>query len=108
MIRSFYTTIGQYPTLYIFLAIAPEEVSFCNYYPNICVKLKKLQPTLPLPPLYSWEMSHHMNDSGESLDVSVCHTVNMTSLSVCQLHDLSICQPNHDSTWNSVNPSVCL
>ena len=49
-----------------------------------------------------------MNVSGESLDVSVCHTVNMTSLSVCQLHDLSVCQSNHDSTWNSVHPSICL
>ena len=33
-----------------------------------------------------------MHDSGDSLDVSVCHTVVMTSLSICQLHDSSVCQ----------------
>ena len=48
------------------------------------------------------EMSHQMHDSGESLDVSVFHTVTMTSPSVCQSHDSSVCQPKHDSTWNCV------
>ena len=42
------------------------------------------------------EMVHHMCDSGESLDISVCLTIsNMTSPSVCQLHDLSVCQPSN-------------
>ena len=60
-----------------------------------------------------------MFDSGESVDSSVCHTmyvshmthchtVKMISLSIHQLHDLSVRQQKHDSTWNSVCPSVCL
>ena len=50
-----------------------------------------------------------MCDSGESPDVSVCHTVStMTSPSVCQSHDLSVCQTRHDFTWKSVHLSVCL
>ena len=74
----------------------------------MCATLKIFLPTL-LPPLYSGEMSHHMHDSGESPDVSICHTIsNMTSLSICQLHDSSVCQPKCDSTWNSIHPSVCL
>ena len=78
-------------------------------YPNTSVKPKFFQPTLLPPPLYSGEMSHHMHDSGESPDVSVCHTISyMTSPSVCQLHDSSVCQPNHESTWKSFYPSVCL
>ena len=53
-------------------------------------------------------MSHHIHDSGESQDVSVCHTIsNVTSLSVCQLHDSSVCQSKPDSSWNSVHQSVC-
>ena len=49
-----------------------------------------------------------MHDSGESLDDSVYHTItNMTSPSVCESHDLSVCQPKHDSTWSSVCPSLC-
>ena len=48
-----------------------------------------------------------MCDSGKSPDVSICHTVsNMASLSICQLHDLSVCQPKHDSIWISVHLSV--
>ena len=40
--KLFYTTIGQYPTLYNFLAIALKEISCWNYYimhPNKFVKL---------------------------------------------------------------------
>ena len=49
-----------------------------------------------------------MHDSGESPDVSMCHTAScMTSLSVCQLHDSPVCQPNCDSTWKAVCLSVC-
>ena len=48
-----------------------------------------------------------MHDSGDSPDVSICHTVNtMTTLSLCQSHDSSVCQLKHDSTWNSVQPSA--
>ena len=50
-----------------------------------------------------------MHDLGESPYVSVCHTISdMTSPSICQLHDSSVCQPNSHSTWNSIHPSVCL
>ena len=53
-------------------------------------------------------MSHHFHDSGESLDVSICHTIsNMTSPSICQSHDLSVCELKHDSIWNSIHHSVC-
>ena len=79
--KTFYTTISQYPTLYDFLAIAHKEISHWKYYltyPNTCVKQKILQSPLLPPSLYSGEMSHHMHNSGESLDVYVCHTVNMT------------------------------
>ena len=49
-----------------------------------------------------------MHDSGEFQDVSVCQTVStMTSPSICQSHDSSVCQPKHD-TWNSIHLSVCL
>ena len=41
-----------------------------------------------------------MYDSGESLDVFVCHTINTTSLSICHSHDSSVCHPKCDSTWN--------
>ena len=104
--KTSYTTIGQYPTLYDFLAIAPKEISHWNHYltfPSKCVKLNIFLPTLLPAPLYS----HHMHDSGESQDVSVCHTITMTSPSICQLHDSSVCPPKCDSTWNSICPSVC-
>ena len=87
VVENFYTTIVRYPTLNDFLAIAPEEISHWNYYltyPNKCVKPKLFQPSLLPPPLYTGEMLHHMPDAGESLDVSVCHTVNLTSPSICQ------------------------
>ena len=47
-----------------------------------------------------------MCDSGESPDVSICHTVNTMSPSVCQSHDSSVCQPKCDSTRSSVHLSV--
>ena len=40
---------GQYPTLYDFLAITPEDLTCLNYYltySNKCAKLKIFQPTL--------------------------------------------------------------
>ena len=42
-LKMLYATIGQYPTLYNFLAIAPKEISHWNYYPtypNKCAKLR--------------------------------------------------------------------
>ena len=55
-------------------------------------------------------MSHHIHHSGESLDLSVCHTIsNMTSQSACQLHDSSVCQPQmqfHLELHPSVSMSV--
>ena len=110
--RSFYTIIGQYPTLYDFLAITPKDISHWEYdvaYPNKCVKPNTFWPTLLPLPLYSGEVSHHMHDSSESQDMTVCHTIStMTYLSICQSHDSSLCQPKHDSTWKSIHPSVCL
>ena len=48
-----------------------------------------------------------MCDSGQSPDVSVCDTgSSMKSLSVCQLHDSSVCHPKCDSTWKSIQPSA--
>ena len=40
--KNFYTANGQYPTLYDFLAIAPEDITHLNYLtcPNQCVKQK--------------------------------------------------------------------
>ena len=41
--KAFYTTIGQFPTPYDFLAIAPKDISLWEYYlgcPNKCVKPK--------------------------------------------------------------------
>ena len=62
-----------------------------------------------------------MHDSGESDNPSVCHTINTTSPSICQTHDmsvcytnimtsLSICQSHHSSvchTTNTTSPSIC-
>ena len=42
-LKTFYTTIGQYPTLYDLMAIASEEISCWNYYlmyPNKCAQPK--------------------------------------------------------------------
>ena len=144
MVKRFYTTIVRHPTLYTFLAITEEDLIQWEYHlenPNMSVNPKIFQPTLLPPPLYSGQGSHHMHDSGESDDssvchttnktgpsicqvclhttnmtspsgcqstqTSVCHTVNMTSPSVCQFHDSSVCQPKHDSTWNSIWKAVC-
>ena len=30
-LKNFYTTIGQYPTLYDFLSIAPEDITHLNH-----------------------------------------------------------------------------
>ena len=62
-----------------------------------------------MDPPKSDEVLYHMHDSGESPDVSICHTVSsMNSPSACQSHDSSVSQPSCDSIWKSVHPSVCL
>ena len=83
--KRFYTTIGQYPTLYDFLAISQEDLIQWEYHldnPNTSVNPKIFQPTLLPPPVYLGEVSHHMHDSGESNDLSVCHTTHKTCLSI--------------------------
>ena len=75
--KHFYTTMGQYPTLYDFLAIAPEDISHWEFYLAYlikCAKPKIFQPTVQPEPLYL-----HMHDSAESPDVSVCHTISTTT-----------------------------
>ena len=110
--KSFYDTIGKYPTLYNFSAITQDELILWEHHldnPSMCAKLNIFQPTLLPAPLYSGEMLHHnMHDSGESPDGSVCHTVSTTtSPSVCKSYDSSVCQLKSDSTWNSICQSVC-
>ena len=58
--------------------------------------------TLLPPSRYSVEMSHHVCDSGQSHDASVCHAIIMTSLSVCQSHYSSVCH-----TIKMTSPSIC-
>ena len=104
-LKTFYTTIGQYPTLYDFLAITQEDLICWEYHldnPNMSVNPKLFQSTLILPPMYSGEMSHHMCDSGESNNSSICHTTNKTCLSICQS-----CQPSICHTTNKICPSIC-
>ena len=63
--KTFYTTIGQYPTLYNFLAIMREDLIRWEYHldnPNTSENPKK-NSTLILSPVYSGEMSHHMRGS---------------------------------------------
>ena len=80
------------PTLYDILTITQENLIQWDYHldnPNMSMKPKF--PTYLLPPLaYSGEVSHHMCDSGESNDMSVCHTIKMTSQSVCLSHHSSV------------------
>ena len=95
-----------------FLAISQDELIILWEYhldnPNTCVKLKIFHPTQLPVPLYSGEMSHHVCESGKFPDVTVCHTIsNMSSPSRCQWHDSSVCQPKGDSTWKSIQTSVC-
>ena len=103
--KTFYTTIGQYPTLYNFLAITQEDLIRWEYHldnPNMSVNPKNFQSTLILPPMHSGEVSHHMRDSGESNDLSICHTTNKTCLSICQS-----CQPSVSHTVTMTSLSVC-
>ena len=81
--------------------------------------LKIFQPTLLPPPVYLGEVSLHMHDSGESNDMSVCHTTNKTCPSICQPHQpsvchsvkmtcLSICQSCQTSVSHTINHMICL
>ena len=85
--------------------------------PNKCSKPKIFQTTVLPASLYKWtlsvdppksgEVSHHMHDSGESPDVSICYTTSsMNSLSLCQSHDSSVSQSSHNSNWKFVHMSV--
>ena len=75
--KTLYTTIGQYPTLYDYLAITQEDLIHLEYHldnPNTCVNPKKIRSTLLSPPVYLGEVLHHMRDSVETNDSLVCHT----------------------------------
>ena len=104
--KTFFTTIGQYPTLYDYLAIRREDLVHWEYHlldnPNTSVNSKKFRYTPILPPLYSGEVLHHMHDSVETYDSLICHTTNMTCPSICQSCLLSV---NH--TIGAYSPSVC-
>ena len=85
--------------------ISWEDLICWEYHldnPNMSVNPKIFQSTLILPPMYSGEMLHHMHDSGEANNSSVCHTSHTTCPSVCQSCQLSICH-----TTNTTCPSIC-
>ena len=77
--KTYYTTIGQYPTLYDYLAITREDLICWEYHldnPNTSVKPKIFRFTLLPPTVYPGEMSHHMRDSIETymqLPCLSCH-----------------------------------
>ena len=103
--KTFYTTIGHYPTLYDYLAITREDLICWEYHldnPNTSVNPKIFRSTLVLLPVYYGEVSHHMRDSIKTYKSLVCHTTNMMCPSVCQSHQPSICH-----TTNMTCPSVC-
>ena len=85
--KTFYTTTGQYPTLYDYLAITREDLICWEYHldnPNISVRPNIFRSTLIPPLVYCGEVSHHMRDSIKTYESSVCHTTNMTRPYVCQ------------------------
>ena len=103
--KTFYTTIGQYPTLYDFLAITRKDLIHWECHPDNPYTgpiPKVFRYTLELQPVYCGEVLHHMRDSIETYESSVCHSTNMTCPSVCQSHQLSICH-----TPNMMCPSIC-
>ena len=112
--KTFYTTTGQYPTLYDYLAITREDLIRWEYYlinPNTSVKPNIFRSTLIPPSVYHGEVSHHMRDSVEtyvrlprlsyhqydvSVHMSLASTVrlshhNVYSPSVCQPHGSPVC-----------------
>ena len=81
--KTFYTTIGQYPTLYNYLAITREDLIRWEYHldnPNTSVNPKFFRSTLILPPVYSGEVSHHMRDSLETCASPYVSRVNYPSV----------------------------
>ena len=67
--KTYYTTIGQYPTLYDYLAIMREDLIRWEYHldnPNTSVKPNIFRSTLIPPLVYCGEMSHHMRDTVET------------------------------------------
>ena len=104
-LKRFYTTIGQHPTLYDFLAITQEDLIQWEYHldnSKTSVNLKSFQSTPLPPPLYSGKVSHHMHDSGKSDDSFICHTTIKTCLSICQA-----CQPSVCHTIKMTSLSIC-
>ena len=103
--KTFYTTTGQYPTLYDYLAITREDLIRWEYHldnPNISVRPNIFRSTLIPPLVYCGEVSHHMCDSIKTYESSVCHTTNMTCPSICQPHESPV---RHTTTTTC--PSVC-
>ena len=103
--KTFYTTTGQYPTLYDYLAITREDLIRWEYHldnPNISVRPNIFRSTLIPPLVYCGEVSHHMRDSIETYEPSVCHTTNMTGPSVCRPHESPV---RHTTT--ATCQSVC-
>ena len=113
--KTFYTTTGQYPTLYDYLAIMREHLIRWEYYlnnPNTRINPNIFRSTLIPPLVYCGEMSHHMHDSVETYVrlphlsyhqyPSVCHTTNMTCPYICQSR-----QPSDHRTIDTKGPSVC-
>ena len=113
--KTYYTTIGQYPTLYDYLAITQEDLIRWEYHldnPNTSVKPNIFRSTLIPPLVYCGEMSHHMRDSVETYVRlshlsyhqyrSVCYTTNMTRPYICQSR-----QPSDHQTVDTKGPSVC-
>ena len=111
-LKTYYTTIGQYPTLYDYLAITREDLIRLEYHldnPNTSVKPEIFRFTLPPPTVYPGEM----HDSTETrmrmphlschrYDMSVCHTPLVTCPYVCQSR-----KPSVHCTVHSIGPSVC-
>ena len=93
------------PYLHQFSSISSGNCISWEYHldnPNTSVNPNFFRSTLILPPVYSWELSHHMHDSVETYDSLICHTTHKTCLSVCQSHQPSICH-----TTNMMCPSIC-
>ena len=84
--KYFYTTIGPYSTLYDFLAITPKDIPHLDYYQTSqqMFETKTFLTYSITTTCVLGEVSHHMHESGESDDMSVCHTTNKTCPSVCQ------------------------
>ena len=69
--KTFYTTTGQYPTLYNYLAIMRKDLICCEYHPDnpYTSRIPKIFIyTLKLPLVYYGEVLHHMRDSIETYE----------------------------------------